>query len=200
MATDEKDDELAALLTAARQGDKGSLNRLLRKLWPWLRKKAGYFRSRAIPLGVSSLTQETAFRFSQSAAAMRAGEEPAVKALLLRIMENTAKDTFRAQHRVKRDHKRQLFDEMLPQNAPSAEAAYQAQEQQQQLERAIARLPPRQQQALAMYVEERTFDEIARKLDCTVSAAQMLVQRAKSELRTLLADEHDPDSLGNHGR
>lgn len=128
---------------------------------------------------------------------MRASEEPAVKALLSRIMENTAKDSYRAQNRVKRDNKRQMLSEMLPQDTSSAEDAYQLQEQQRQLEDAIAQLPPRHQRALAMYVEERTFDEIAQELDCTVPAAQMLIQRAKSELRTLLADAHD--SLGNHG-
>lgn len=154
-------------------------------------------RKRA-PLGVSSLTQETAFRFSRSPDAIRASEEPAVKALLSRIMENTAKDSYRTQHRFKRDSKRRLLDEMLPQCAPSAEQAYQVQEQQRQLENTIARLPPRQQQALAMYVEERTFDEIAQELDCTVPAAQMLIQRAKSELRTLMKEARDPS--GDHGR
>ena len=74
---------------------------------------------------------------------MRASEEPAVKALLSRIMENTAKDSYRAQNRVKRDNKRQLLSEMLPQDTSSAEDAYQMQEQQRQLEDAIAQLPPR---------------------------------------------------------
>lgn len=183
----------------SRGANRPRLERLLRDLWPWIRKKAEWMVSRKLaPLGVSSLTQETAFRFSRSADAMRSSEEPAVKALLSRIMENTAKDCHRAQNRFKRDNKRQLLNEMLPQDTPSAEEAYQLQEQQRQLENAIARLPPRQQQALAMYVEERTFDEIAQELDCTVPAAQMLIQRAKSELRTLFADAHD--SLGNHGR
>jgi RNA polymerase sigma factor (sigma-70 family) len=182
----------------SRDANRPRLERLLRDLWPWIRKKAKWMVSRKLaPLGVSSLTQETAFRFSRSADAMRASEEPAVKALLSRIMENTAKDSYRAQNRVKRDNKRQLLSEMLPQDTSSAEDAYQMQEQQRQLEDAIAQLPPRHQRALAMYVEGRTFDEIAQELDCTVPAARMLIHRAKSELRTLLADAHD--SLGNHG-
>ncbi len=103
MAADEKTDELALLVTAARQGDRGSLNRLLRRLWPWLRRKAGFLVSRSAPLGVSSLTQETALRFSRSIVKARAADSPSVKALLHRIMRNTAVSAHRAASRDKRD-------------------------------------------------------------------------------------------------
>lgn len=180
-------------------GMRTRLNLLLRDLLPWIRRKAEWMVSRKrASLGASSLTQETALRFSRSIDAIRAKDEPEVKALLSRIMENTAFDSYRAQNRLKRDRKRQLLDEVQGDASPSAEESYALYEQHLRLQQAMESLPSRQQQALTLYLEERSLDEIATQLDCSVPAAQMLIQRAKTELKLVLS--RDADSLGNDGR
>ncbi len=190
MSTDDKDDELAALLSAARRGDKGSLNLLLRKLWPWLRKKAGYVRSRDNPLGVSSLAQETALRFSRSMEKSRAADSPAVKALLSRIMQNTAVSAHRAATRDKRAPDDVASGEWSATREEQPELLVLHKEQHERLRHALAQLPSRQQTAILRLWTGASFEDIAQELDCSVGTAQMLIQRAKSQLqRELSADD-----------
>lgn len=198
MSAGAKDPELANLVLAARQGDGAALNRLLRSLWPWLRRKAEFVLGRKAPLGISSLTQETALRFSRSIEKTHAMDSPSVKALLHRIMRNTALDAYRASACEKRDARLCSDDDLSSATELQPERELLYKEQTIRVAEAISRLPPRQQKALMLYLDERTFDEIAEELDCSGTAAQMLVQRAKSELRTLF--EEFPDSSGNHGR
>ena len=198
MATDEEDDELAALLAMAKQGDKGSLNRLLHKLWPWLRKRAGFFGSRSMPLGVSSLAQETALRFSRSVEKARAANSPAVKALLSRIMQNTAVSAHRAANRDKRAPGDQSIDEWDFARDALPEHLLLEKEQAERLQQALAQLPARQRTAILRLWAGASFDDIAEELDCSVGAAQMLIQRAKSQLRRALSS--DDSSLLNDRR
>lgn len=198
MSAGNQDEELAALLVAARKGDGLALSRVLRTLWPWIRKKAGFLLSRGAPLSVSSLTQETALRFSRSLKETHATDSPAVKALLQRIMRNTALDAHRAQTRDKRDSSGLTVDDWPGFQQLQPEASLLDKEQHLRLQQAMESLPSRQQQALTLYLEERSLDEIATQLDCSVPAAQMLIQRAKTELKLVLS--RDADSLGNDGR
>lgn len=198
MATDEKDDELAALLATARQGDKGSLNRLLHKLWPWLRKRAGFFRSRSMPLGVSSLAQETALRFSRSVEKARAADSPAVKALLGRIMRNTAVSAHRTANRDKRAPGDQSIDDWDSARDALPDHLLLEKEQAERLQEALAQLPQRQQVAVLRLWAGAPLADIAKELDCSVGAAQMLIQRAKSQLQRVLSA--DDSSLLDDGR
>lgn len=189
MAADEKPDELALLVTAARQGDRGSLNRLLHRLWPWLRRKAGFLVSRSAPLGVSSLTQETALRFSRSIVKARAADSPAVKALLHRIMRNTAVSAHRAASRDKRDASGVVTEELLPIEYARPDQELEQSEQKQRLLRAISQLPDRQRTAFLRLCEGVSIEAIATELHCSAPAVQMLIQRAKSQLQSVWSDE-----------
>ena len=147
MVDDPEPDELSPLLLAARQGDRGALSRLLRGLWPWLRWKASSLVSRAAPIGVSSLTQETALRFSRKLSKVRATDSPSVKALLHRIMRNTAVSAHRSAAAAKRDPARLLLAELNPERSASIEEQLEQAESLNRLYVAILRLPDRQRQA-----------------------------------------------------
>ncbi len=197
MAADEKPDELALLVTAARQGDRGSLDRLLRQLWPWLRRKAGFLVSRSAPLGVSSLTQETALRFSRSIVKARAADSPAVKALLHRIMRNTAVSAQRTALRVKRDPAQQLLAEVDDSMRIDVEQQLDQSARLVRLHSAGLQLPDRQRRAITLLIQDLSPDEIAQQMGCSTGALSMLLLRAKERLAELL---REPEmALGNDG-
>lgn len=190
MAEDEDSDQMAPLLVAAQRGDRSALNRVLRQLWPWIRRKAGSLVARKLaPLGVSSLTQETALRFSRSIEKAHAADSPTVKALLSRIMQNTARDAHRTNIRTKRDAARRLLVELLQEPSPAADETLALTERLHRLEQAIAWLKDRQRQAIELYLQELPVDEIAKELGCSVGAASMLINRAKVQLAELLKAE-----------
>jgi len=188
MAADEDSNTLSLLLRAARQGNKGALSQLLGGLWPWLRWKAGSMVSRAAPIGVSSLTQETALRFSRKLDKVRAADAPAVKALLQRIMQNTAYDAHRAAVRTKRDPSRHTDAELSDEAGTDVASKLEQKERLQRLQAAILRLPDRQRQAIQLLLEDLSIDDIAKHLQCSAGAVQMLIQRAKSQLAESLAE------------
>lgn len=184
------------LLEAARQGHKGSLERLLHQFWPWIRRRAaGLVSRRFAPLGASSLTQETVLRFSRSIDKARATDSPSVKALLNRIMQNTVLTANRSASRTKRDSARQLLVELEP-DAANLEKTLCDAERIQRLYAAILRLPERQRQAIQLVLEEVSPEEIAGHLQCSVGAAHMLIQRGKHQLAQWLTEmETEPDSV-----
>ncbi len=199
MASDEHSDglKLTMLLRAARQGDKGAMNLLLRQLWPWLRRKAGFLLSRSAPLGVSSLTQETALRFSRSIDKTRAADSPAVKALLDRIMRNTAQSAQRTASRIKRDPARLLLAEIDESSLMDAEQQLDQSARLTRLHSAVRQLPDRQRQAITLLIQDLSPDEIAQQLGCSVGAVHMLLLRAKESLTELLQESEQ--ALGNDG-
>ena len=194
MVDDQDPDELSLLLLAARQGDRGALSRLLRGLWPWLRWKAGSLVSRAAPIGVSSLTQETALRFSRKLSKVMATDSPSVKALLHRIMRNTAVSAHRSAAAAKRDPAQRLLAELNPESAASIEEQLEQAESQHRLRVAILRLPDRQRQAIQLMLDDVSIDDIAKHHQCSPGAVHMLLQRAKCQLAEWLA-EAGPEAI-----
>jgi|JI10StandDraft_1071094.scaffolds.fasta_scaffold25771_3 RNA polymerase sigma factor (sigma-70 family) len=189
MVSNEKSDELSLLVKAARQGDRGSLNRLLSRLWPWLRRKAGFLVSRTAPIGVSSLTQETALRFSRSIVKTQAADSPAVKALLNRIMRNTAVSAHRAASRGKRNASGLATEVLFPSEYAPPDQDLERSEQKQRLLQAISQLPDRQRTAMLRLFEGVPVEGIATELGCSTSAVQMLIQRAKLLLQSVIGDK-----------
>lgn len=192
MAPDEDPDPIEPLVQAARQGDERALGQLLRRLLPWIRKKAGYqVAGSASPIGVSSLTQETALRLSRSIRKVRAVDSPAVKALLNRIIKNTATSAHRSASRLKRDSTSLTPEDLLPQSQDPCDQRFERAEHEQQVLAAIEDLPERQRQAVKLLRSGALYPEIANQLGCSLSAVHMLLQRAKAQIAQAL---RDPDS------
>lgn len=194
MIDDQYPDELSPLLIAARQGDRRALSRVLRGLWPWLRWKAGFLVSRAAPLGVSSLAQETALRFSRKLSKVRATDSPSVKALLHRIMRNTAVSAHRSAVAAKRDPAQRLLADLDTESAICAEQQLERTERLHRLHAAILRLPDRQRQAIQLMLDDVAIDDIAKHFQCSPGAVHMLLQRAKCQLAKWLT-EAGPEAI-----
>ena len=178
-------------MQSAREGDDRALGTLLRRLWPWIRKKAGYYVARsAPPIGVSSLTQEAALRLSRSIGngKVRANESPAVKALLTRIIKNTATSAHRSAARLKRSSTSLTPEDLLPQSQEPSDQRFERAERDQHVMAAIERLPERQCQAVNLLRAGVTYPEIADQLGCSLSAVHMLLQRAKAQIAQALRD------------
>lgn len=186
MAQEEESEPLAPLLKAARDGDKPALSKLLRRLWPWLRKKAGYLAGRsASPLSASSLAQESALRLSRSIGGTRAEDVPAVKALLTRIMENTAESARRSAKRLKRSAV-PLSAEDLMTLPVRGDVSFEQREHEQRLLAAVERLPEAQKQVVLLLRAGASYKEIAKQCGCSVNAAYMRLQRAREQLADIL--------------
>lgn len=183
MATDADRDPIEPLVQAARQGDGQALGQLLRRLWPWIRKKAGsYVAQSTLPISVSSLTQETALRLSQSIHKVRAVDSPAVKALLNRIIANTAHSAGRSAARLKRDPASVNHDDLMPDVQVPSDQQLERAEHEQAVLAAIELLPERQRQAVNLLRAGASYQDIAAELKCSLSAVHMILQRAKSQL------------------
>ena len=188
-------DPLSPLLQSARKGDARALDRLLRRLWPWIRKKvAGYASRSSLQMGASSLAQETALRLSRSIEKVHAEDAPAVKALLSRIIKNTAISAHRSASRQMRSPVSFSLQDVpadLPEPILAAIDVSTAEPADDQLARAehrqrildrIAALPERQRQVLTLLLQGASYQEAADALGCTVGAVHMAVQRAKADL------------------
>lgn len=199
MAREEEPDPLAPLIEDARNGDERALGRLLRALWPWLRKKAGHLAGRsANSLGGSSLAQESALRLSRSIRGARAADSPAVKALLTRIMENTAESSRRSAARLKRRAVPLSAEDFMTLPVRS-DVALEQREQEQRVHAAIEQLPDHQRQAVQMLCAHATYQDIAAALGRSVGAVHMLLQRARAQLAEAL-HEHDGPESRDRGR
>lgn len=195
MTLDADPEKLDPLVQAARQGDKQALGQLLRRLWPWIRKKAGYLVSRSsAPIGVSTLTQETALRLSRSIRTLRGDGSPAVKMLLTRIINNTAISAHRSASRRKRDSGNLTFEDLWPQPQESAEQQLERAELEKLVLVAIERLPDAQRQAVDLLRAGASYTEIASRLGCSLNAVHMRLQRAKDELNQVFRELNSPSA------
>ena len=186
------------LLQAAVAEEPGALTRFLQGLVPWLRKKARRLVSpggATAPMGVSTLTQETALRFSRKISSVRATTSPQVLALLEQIMKNTAKDAERDARAKKRyagdltrlDAGEPAVDPKTAEQPPQLQDLAYA-ELDEGLRVALAKLTKRQCQAFLLHADGLLPAEIAVQMGCKASAASMLVKRAKERLQQMLAE------------
>ena len=196
MAREEDPDPLAPLVQAARDGDERALGKLLRQIWPWLRRKAGYLVGRSAgSLSASSLAQESALRLSRSIRGVLAEDSPSVKALLARILENTAENARRSASRLKR-RAVPLSPEDFMTLPLRGDVALEQSEQEQRVSSAIERLPERQRQAVCLLRAGASYPDIAKELECSIGAVHMLLQRAKAQLTEFLREPEPPSVEG----
>lgn len=77
------------------------------------------------------------------------------------------------------------LEEVLSDSSPSAEDLLLAKERSRQISNALQRLPENQRMALVLKrYDDLSYEEIARIMDCSVSAVESLLVRAKRNLQT----------------
>lgn len=114
-------------------------------------------------------------------------KHPNPHALILRICANAAYDALR---RRSRRQKHEVFDvpEALPDPAPDAVDLIAADEDREEIFRAIAELPRNQAEAFLMrFVQEMDYGAIAEALGCGEVTARTHVARARQKLSQSLA-------------
>lgn len=108
---------------------------------------------------------------------------PNPQALMLRICANAAYDALRKARRTK--GKIGLMEiEHLPDPRPSADRDLETSRQLAEISNAIARLSRKQAAVVIMrFVQELTYDDIARAIGCTQATARKHIQRARTKLK-----------------
>jgi len=113
---------------------------------------------------------------------------PNPQALILRIAVGAAYDAVRKSRRRLRHEISGLPDERADDSVPPVTRGAEDRSLRAAVLDAIGRLPKRQATAaLLRIVEDRTFEEIARAMDCTETTARVHVMRARKALASLLA-------------
>jgi len=129
------------------------------------------------------LAQDAFVRFYRSAAKCR--DEERLGPYLFRIATNLAITEARREIRWKRLLPR--FIAMHPTSAPAADRPLLADEMQQKVTAALERLPVKFRAPLVLFeIEEWSYDEIARALECRVGTIKSRISRARALMRAQL--------------
>jgi RNA polymerase sigma-70 factor, ECF subfamily len=125
---------------------------------------------------------------------------PKPEALILRIAVTTAYDTVRKSRRRLRHEIPGLPDERVDDTSPPVEKEIEDSDLRAAILGAIGRLPKRQATALLLHVvEEQSYEDIARAMDCSESTARVHVMRGRERLARHLATEL-PNLVGGSDR
>lgn len=143
------------------------------------------------------LTQEAFLRFYDAMAEYRGEAE---WAFFEAVARNTAYNRFRAMKTAKRNGRMVDIDDpnFRKEEPPAREEPDYAERQQQalrskQLHDAIAQLPAGQRQCIQLWLDEFSYEDIARVLRMTVDAVKSRVRDAKRLLRTRVGDHGLPE-------
>jgi RNA polymerase sigma-70 factor (ECF subfamily) len=113
---------------------------------------------------------------------------PKPEALILRIAVTAAYDAVRKSRRRLRHEASGLPDERADDAAPPVTKGIEDRELRAAILKAIGRLPRRQATAVLLYiVEEQSYEDIARAMDCSESTVRVNVMRGRAGLARLLA-------------
>lgn len=180
----------AVLLERARRGDSSAGELLFARCMPALRRWAHHrLPARLRGLGdTDDLVQETLLRAFRNLDTFEHRGEGAFLAYLRSILLNAVRDGMRrAEHR---QRTLALTDAMVDTGPSVVEQAIGA-DQLERFERAVARLPEAQQQAVILRVEfGYSYAQIAEALGRpSVDSTRMLVSRALARVADLLRDE-----------
>lgn len=190
-------DALNSLFQEARAGDRGALDRLLRRVRPLIYKKARFFVGKHdVGISPTSLTQESSVALARTITRVRGSGSNLLMALINKLVSSQGIDAYRHQHRDKRDVGRNVpmgdVESALaaPQTAPDERL-----DQQRRTHRllvAIAQLPPRQRAALQGVLGGQPVAQIAAELGCGEIAVANLLQRAKQRLQQQVEADASP--------
>lgn len=180
-------EKTADLLREVRQGQTGAVDRLVKRYLPILRRWAhGRLPSHARDLAdTDDLVQITLIRALDHIGEFEPRREGAFLAYLRRILLNSLRDEVRRVNRrpARRDVDDVVADPALVVNAVGVETliAY---------ERALARLPEKQQEAVVLRIEFGfTFQEVADAIESpSANAARMMVTRALAQMAEVMDD------------
>jgi len=163
-------------------------SRMMRSIWRIVRRKEAAEDALQDALAVIWKKREAVAR------------HPKPEALILRIAVAAAIDAVRKSRRRLSHEVPGLSDERAGQAAPSITQAAEDRELREAVLRAIGRLPQRQAAAMLLYIiEEQSYEDIARAMDCSESTVRVNVMRGRAGLARRLALER-PDLVGGRDR
>jgi RNA polymerase sigma factor (sigma-70 family) len=175
----------AALLIAFANGDAGAAQLLAERLLP--RTLAQAQRMLSDRVEAEDVAQEAMMRLWRIAGEWRQGEAQ-VSTWLYRVTANLCTDRLR---RRKRSVPLDAVAEPLD-TAPSVTARIQSEARAKALSDALAQLPPRQAEAVALrHLEGLSNPEIAEVMEIGVEAVESLTARGKRGLALILAGRRD---------
>jgi RNA polymerase sigma factor (sigma-70 family) len=173
-------EEEAALLVAYANGDAAAARALVAALTP--RAFGQALRMLGDRAEAEEVAQEALVRLWRAAPGWRQGEAR-VSTWLYRVVANLATDRLRA----RRPRAPEAEMDALADPAPSAAAGLQQAARARALADALAQLPDRQAQAVALrHLENLANPEIAAIMDIGVEAVESLVARGKRALTAIL--------------
>jgi len=132
--------------------------------------------------------QDTFARVYEHMDGVQAG---ALVAYLWTTARNIGINAIRDRRAGKREGKNVSIDDAgeVPSRGRLPDAVVIRRETQERIRQAITRLPPASQQALTLWIEGRTYAEIATILGMTLNAVRSRIRDAKKRLRELLGDD-----------
>ena len=177
---DRTDDKL---MSDSAQGDEHALRILVER---WERQVFAFlFRMLGSSEEAEDLCQDTFMKLIQAAG--RYQPDGKFQSWLFRIAGNQARSRLRRRKILRWLPLTNDFDD-TPTNDPNALDTLSAQDQQREVQEALARLPERQREALVLkHYQDMSYQEIADAMESTVSSVQMLLHRATTALRKDLA-------------
>lgn len=192
--------EVEQWIVEAHQGDSDALGRLLELCRNYLLLVANRELSPTLSAKIapSDIVQDTLLNAGRDFPRFRGSSEEELLAWLRGILSNRVMNVSRHFAAEKRQVSREIsladapFDQVPPDpgESPSRQAA--AHERDEQLERAIERLPDHYRQVLELHPSEGlTFAQIAEKLGSTTEAVRKLWVRATDELAKHLDSSHE---------
>lgn len=191
-----QDQVTTELLRRAREGSQADISEVCRRagprLLPLVRLRLGPSLRRE--LDSQDIVQATLLKACQRLADVEGQDAGALWAWLCRIAENEVRDRADAQHRQKRDARRDVpadaRHEELAAHARSAVSLVILDEAARRLERALDTLPADQREVVLLRrYEELPFAEVGRRMGRTEDACRMLLARAMAALTLAMDDE-----------
>ena len=197
------DAEKQELIHLAAEGDRGSLERLLlyysSSLRRYLASKMSDMRHPAV--SVDDVLQETFIKAYRDIGTLKHRTPQSFYVWMRTVADNRLRDTFRYQNRAKRQDARRVtvarndevyssmvqLVEMLSDRGDTPGRFAIRREAIEAVQIGLAGLPDDQRQAIFLhYLEGKTLDETAEKMERTTGAIRGLLQRGKKELQTVL--------------
>jgi RNA polymerase sigma-70 factor (ECF subfamily) len=191
-------EELAGLLTEARNGSKRALGALLAQLRPWVRGQAqSQLGQRLVArLDGSDIVQDVHLRALEHFDQFQGDSVPQLRAWVQTILRNIITDCRRRHGADGRDIGAEVaggdrFPNLEAEATTLSEGAIRN-EQQARLSEALQRLPEKQRLVFQLrFHEALPFEEVAQRAGVTVGNARVLMVRAIERLKRELGDEHE---------